>query len=251
MKISIHLKPEIMKTIKKLTVAAVILLSSGTLLAASFSEGFSRVEKNEKKANKTLVRSVEALDHIMADPENYIPPSLIIQSEGIVIFPGAFKLAVGVAGGQGARGIAMIRRSNGAWSNPFFVTLGEGSLGVQLGAQKSDIVLLFKEKSDLIELEETELTLGGDVGVAAGPVSRGASTMTDIKFESEIYSYSLSNGLFAGVSFKGGVLTYNQRFNESLYGKVNVSSDEIFYETETPFNEEVIELIDTVNYYAE
>lgn len=240
-----------MKTTMKLAVASAFLLMSGTLPAASFGENVSREEKTEKKASKTLVRSVEALDNIQADPENYIPPSLIIQSEGIVILPGAFKLAVGVAGGQGARGIAMIRKANGSWSNPFFVSLGEGSLGVQLGAQKSDIVLLFKEKDDLIELEELELTLGGDVGVAAGPVSRGASAITDIKFESEIYSYSHSNGLFAGVSFKGGVLTYNHRVNESLYGKVNVSTDEIFYETETPFNDEVIELIDTINYYGE
>jgi lipid-binding SYLF domain-containing protein len=122
---------------------------------------------------------------------------------------------------------------------------------VQLGAQKTDIVLLFKEKNDLIELEETELTLGGDVGVAAGPVSKGASAITDIKFESEIYTYSRSNGLFAGASFKGGVLAYNHRANESLYCMENVGSDEIIYEIESPFNDEVIDLIDTINYYGE
>lgn len=240
-----------MKTTMKLTVASAFLLMSTALCAASFSGGLPAEEKNEKKASKTLVKSVDALDHIMADPENYIPPSLMIQSEGIVILPGAFKLAAGVAGGQGARGIAMVRKADGAWSNPFFVSLGEGSLGVQLGAQKTDIVLLFKEKDDLMELEEMELTLGGDVGVAAGPASRGASAITDITFESEIYSYSLSNGLFAGISFKGGVLTYNHRLNESLYGKANVGTDEIFYEIQTPFNEEVIDLIDTINYYAQ
>lgn len=224
---------------------------STTIFAASFSGGIPGEDKDEKKASKTLERSVDALEHIMADPENYIPPSLMIQSEGIVILPGAFKLAAGVAGGQGARGIAMIRKADGAWSNPFFVSLGEGSLGIQLGAQKSDIVLLFKDKEDLLKLEELALTLGGDVGVAAGPVSRGASAITDIKFDSEIYSYALSNGLFAGISFKGGVLTYNQRLNESMYGSVNVGTDEIIYEVRTPYNEGVIDLIDTVNYYAQ
>jgi lipid-binding SYLF domain-containing protein len=235
----------------KLAVAFTLLIMSGSLLASQNNPDVSREERNEKKASKTLLRSVEALDHIMEDPENYIPPSLIIQSEGIVILPSAFKLAVGVAGGQGARGIAMIRKANGSWSNPFFVSLGEGSLGVQIGAQKSDIVLLFKEKDDLIQLEETELTLGGDIGVAAGPASRGASAMTDIKFESEIYTYSLSNGLFAGVSFKGGVLTYNQRVNESLYCMQNVTTDEIINETRTPYNEEIVDLIDTINYYGQ
>ena len=234
-----------------LVVVSAFLLMGCNLLAASFSEGVTKDEKMEKKANKTIMKSIQALDNIMEDPENYIPPSLIIQSEGIVILPDALKLAVGVAGGQGALGVAMIRKANGSWSNPFFVSLGEGSLGIQLGAQKSDIVLLFKEKNDLIELEETELTLGGDIGVAAGPVSRGASAITDIRFESEIYTYSLSKGLFAGVSFKGGVLTYNHRVNESLYSLDNVSTDEIIYGTITPFNDNVVDLIDAINAYGE
>jgi len=236
------------KTKMRLTVASAFLLMSGHLLAASFSEDASKEEKMEKKANRTIVRSIEALENIQEDPENYIPPSLIIQSEGIVILPDALKVAVGIPGGQGALGIAMIKKANGSWSNPFFVSLGEGSFGLQLGAQKSDIVLLFKDKDDLIELEETELTLGGDLGVAAGPVSRGASAITDIKFESEIYTYYLSKGLFAGVSFKGGVLTYNHRLNESLYSIDNVSTDEILYGTLTPFNDHVLDLIDVINY---
>jgi len=240
-----------MKIKMNLVVVSAFLLMGCNLLAASFSEGVTKDEKMEKKANKTIMKSIQALDNIMEDPENYIPPSLIIQSEGIVILPDALKLAVGVAGGQGALGLAMIRKANGSWSNPFFVSLGEGSLGIQLGAQKSDIVLLFKEKNDLIELEETELTLGGDIGVAAGPVSRGASAITDIRFESEIYTYSLSKGLFAGVSFKGGVLTYNHRVNESLYSLDNVSTDEIIYGTITPFNDNVVDLIDAINAYGE
>lgn len=235
----------------KLTVVSAFLLLSGHLLAATFSEGASREEKIEKKANRTIMKSIEALDNIMEDPENYIPPSLIIQSEGLVILPSAVKVAVGVAGGQGALGIAMVRKDDGSWSNPFFVSLGEGSFGLQLGAQKSDIVLLFKDRDDLIELEETELTLGGDIGVAAGPSSRGASAITDIKFESEIYTYSMSKGLFAGLSFKGGALSYNHRVTDSLYSIENVGSYEIINETESPFNDHVIDLIDTINYYAQ
>lgn len=240
-----------MKTKIKLVIVSALLIMSGTLFAASFADDVSKEDKIERKANKTLKKSVQALDKIMEDPDNYIPPSLIIQSEGIVIFPSAFKLAVGVAGGQGARGIALIRMADGSWSNPFFVSLGEGSFGLQLGAQKSDIVLLFKDKNDLMELDKTEITLGGDIGVAAGPASRGASAITDIKFESEIYTYAHSNGLFAGISFKGGVLTYNHRVNESLYSMVDVSTDEIFYEIETPYNEEVIDLIDAINAYGQ
>jgi lipid-binding SYLF domain-containing protein len=240
-----------MKISMKLALVIALIIMCGSPLAASQSGEVSKEEKIERKASKTLLKSVHALDNIMKDPENYIPPSLIIQSEGMVILPAALKVAVGVAGGQGARGIALIRKADGTWSNPFFVSLGEGSFGLQLGAQKSDIFLLFKDKDDLLELDETELTLGGDMGVAAGPASRGTSAVTDIKFESEIYTYSHSNGLFAGISFKGGVLTYNHRVNESLYGINNVSTEKILYEIETPYNDQVVDLIDTINAYGQ
>jgi lipid-binding SYLF domain-containing protein len=240
-----------MKTKETLLLLTALFIMSGTLSAASPGTEAARDEKIEKKANKTLQRSLHALDDIMEDPENYIPPDLLIQSEGIVILPSAFKLAVGVAGGQGARGIAFVRMADGSWSNPFFVSLGEGSVGIQVGVQTSDIFLLFKEKDDLLQLDETELTLGGDIGVAAGPSSRGTSAVTDIKFESEIYTYSQSNGLFAGMCLKGGVLTYNHRVNESLYCMEGVGTEEILHEFEWPYNDHVVELIDAINSYAE
>ena len=240
-----------MKTSMKLVLIVALTILCGSLLAATPGGEASKEEKIERKASKTLSKSVEALDEIMADPDNYIPPSLFIQSEGMVILPSALKVAVGVAGGQGARGIALIRKDDGTWSNPFFVSLGEGSFGLQLGAQKSDIFLFFKDRDDLLELDETELTLGGDLGVAAGPVSKGNSAVTDIKFESEIYTYSHSNGLFAGISFKGGALTYNHRVNESLYGRDLVSTDDIIYEIITPFNDQIVDLFDTINSYAQ
>ena len=243
-----------------------LVIASGTLFAESSNDtSYLEIEQQvivketkyfqddevAAKANKTLQKSVMALDNIMENPENSIPPSLISQSEGIVIFPRAFKVAVGAVGGQGGRGIAMIRKDDGSWSNPFFVTLGEGSLGFQIGAQASDIVLLFKDRNDLMGIDKVEITLGTDVGVAAGPVSKGSSATTDIKFDSEIYSYYQSKGLFAGVSLKGGVLTFNNSVSESLYCMDDVNADEIFNEIETPFNEPVNNLIEALNMYSE
>ena len=238
-----------MKTIFNLMLVSMLIIIVGNLNAA----GASAKDKFEdaKKAEKTLIKAVLALDHVMEDPENCIPQELLRSAEGIVIFPGAFKVAVGVLGGQGSRGIAMIRREDGSWSNPFFVTLGEGSFGFQIGAQASDIVLLFKDRNDIIEIDEADITLGGDVGVAAGPVNRGSSSSTDITFESEIYSYYRSKGLFAGVSLKGGVLSYNEHVSESLYEIDDVSTDEILREIDTPYNDRVNDLIEALVMYGE
>lgn len=239
-----------MKALLNTVLVTALLIASGTLFAASVGDGMYNDDESAKKANKTLHKSVIAMDNIMDDPDNSIPPSLINQSEGIVIFPDAFKIAFGVVGGQGARGIALVRQYDGSWSNPFFVSLGEGSFGLQLGVQKTDIVLLFKDRDAIMDLGNTEITIGGDVGVAAGPVSKGSSAITDIKFDSEIYSYYSSRGLFAGVSFKGGVLTFNESVNESLYGMEDINMDYILHEIETPYNDRVNDLIEVIEIYG-
>jgi lipid-binding SYLF domain-containing protein len=239
-----------MKNLLNTLLVTALLIASGTVFAASLTDNLYKGEETARKANKTMLKSVIALDEFMEDPDNCIPPSLIDQSEGIVIFPGAFKLALGFAGGQGARGIALVRLENGLWSNPFFVSMGEGSIGLQFGAQKSDIVLLFKDKNDIMGLDKTEITLGADVGVAAGPVSKGTSATTNFKFDSEIYSYSQSKGLFAGVSFKGGILSYNESVNESLYGMADISTDDIFNEIAFPYNDRVWDLIEVIDMYG-
>jgi lipid-binding SYLF domain-containing protein len=238
-----------MKTTMNIILAFILIITVGNLNTVAFP-GDGKWADSEK-AEKTLKKSVIALDRVMEDPENSIPPWLISNAGGIVIFPGAFKVALGVVGGQGARGVAMIRNEDGSWSNPFFVTLGEASLGCQIGAQASDIVLLFKNPNDIIKIDEADITLGSDVGVAAGPANKGLSTSTDISFESEIYSYCRSKGLFAGVSVKGGILSYNEDVSASLYEIDHVSTDEIFSSIDTPYNEKVNDLIEALVMYGE
>lgn len=241
-----------MKTINHLILATALLFSGGTLSAVSDSDSAeSTTEQTVKKANETIRHSLIALDNIMDDPENSIPPSLITQSEGIVIIPGSYKMAVGIAGGQGGRGIAMIRQEDGKWSNPFFVSLGEGSIGFQLGIQRSEVIMLFRDKNDIMGLDGADITLGSDIGVAAGPVSKGSSLTSDLKFESQIYSYCRSQGLFAGVSIKGGILKYNHRMNDSLYSTDDITTEVILNELDAPVNYEVDDLIIALEMYGE
>ena len=238
-----------MKIIENIILAGALLITSASQIATSGDPGMYYDEDPAVMAKMILHKSVIALDQMMDTPESFIPPSLIGQAEGIVIVPDAFKLALGVVGGQGARGLAMVRKGNGSWSNPFFISLGEGSIGLQFGAQKTDIVLLFKNRNDILALGRTEITIGSDIGVCAGPVSTGSSACTDIQFNSEIYSYCNSKGLFAGISFKGGVLAFNANVNESLYGREAKNTDFIIHEIETPFNDGIYDLAEAVSMY--
>ena len=102
-----------------------------------------------------------------------------------------------------------------------------------------------------LEIEKTFITLGSDVDVAAGPVNKGSSYSNDITFGSDIYSYYRNNGIFTGVSLNGGILSYNEMLSESLYGIDDVSTYEIFSGIETPYNDDVNDLMEALVIYDE
>jgi len=237
-----------MKAIRNIFLVSILTISVGTLFAAP-SQGDSKSGEHEKatktldEATNTLEMAVRVIDKGMGAPVNGIPQSLINESEGIVIFPKACQVVAGPFNGAGGRGIVVMHNEDGSWSNPFFVTLREGNQGFKIGAQTSDIILLFKDRNDIIDIDKEEITLGSDVGVAAGPVISDSYSSTDITFEAEIYSYHRSKGLFTGISLDGGILSYYEKLSDSLYGIDDVNMDELFYAIETPYNIIVDELL--------
>ncbi len=179
------------------------------------------------KEEKRIEIATEILTDIMSIPEKEIPPSLLRNAHGIAIIPGVVKAAV-VVGGRFGRGIVSIRTTEGKWSNPAFLTLGGGSFGFQIGAQSTDIILVFKSSNSIESMGSGKFTLGADASIAAGPVGRHAEADTDILLKAEIYSYSRSRGLFAGVSFVGAVLHIDKNSNAAFYGKEGISTGDIF-----------------------
>jgi lipid-binding SYLF domain-containing protein len=158
-----------------------------------------------------------------------IPHELIAEYKGIVIVPHLLNVGF-VVGGKRGRGIAMVKLPDGKWSDPVFVTLTGGSLGLQAGVQSVDLVLVFRHKGVLTKVENGDFTIGGDISAAAGPVGRTSSANTDYKLEAEVYSYSRSRGLFAGISINGLNLGIDKDADAAYYGK-GASSHGIF---ETP-----------------
>ena len=205
----------------------------------------AQFKNSQEKADKSLERAANAFEDLTQMEDNSIPMALLERAEGIVIFPGALKVALGV-GGQGGRGIAMIRKEDGSWSNPFFTGMGEGNIGAQIGVQSADIMLLFKRKENILRLEKGDLALGGDVGIAAGPEGRNSSANTNINFEAEIYSYSRSKGLYVGISLEGTVLKANKKLNATYYGNDNIDMSEVFYKLKTPYTPEIQALLHAV-----
>src|SRR5207253_1884276 len=124
-------------------------------------------------------------------------------------------------GARYGRGIVMVRDERGYWRPPAFVTLAGGSFGWQIGLQVTDIVLVFKTRSSVDGLMRGKFTLGADAAAAAGPVGREAAAATDAELRAEIYTYSRSRGLFAGVSLDGSVLSVDHTANAAFYQGAN------------------------------
>ena len=170
--------------------------------------------------------AIEVLAEIMKIPETSIPTSLLKNTYAIAVFPGVIKAGF-VVGGRGGRGILIIRTEENVWSNPTFVTIAGASVGFQLGAQSSDVILVFKNRRSIDGIIKGKFTLGADASVAAGPVGRQAQAGTDIQFSAEILSYSRSRGLFAGVSLEGSALQIDDEYNRGFYENENITAEEI------------------------
>jgi lipid-binding SYLF domain-containing protein len=146
-----------------------------------------------------------------------IPASLLSEAHGVAIIPNVIKVGL-VVGGQHGRGVIVVREADGSWRAPMFLSLTGGSIGWQAGAQATDIVLVFKTQKSVDGLMRGKFTLGADAAVAAGPLGRRTSAATDAELKAEIYSYSRSRGLFAGVSLDGSAVQIHDDLNAAYYG---------------------------------
>ena len=143
------------------------------------------------------MQAARVFKEIMDAPDKGVPQWLLDKAECVAVFPNVLKAGFGV-GGRGGRGVASCRTSSG-WSGPAYFNLGGGSIGLQIGAQSTDFVLLFMNTEGMKSLLSDGFELGADASATAGPVGRQAGASTDAKFTSQILSYSRSKGLFAGL----------------------------------------------------
>ena len=203
-----------MKVLKMLSVP---VLLSAVLVLASFQNAGKETERIQN-ATKVLTT--------FANSDESIPQDLLKESEGIVVIPKMINASFGLGGKRG-KGLATVKLADGSWSNPVFITLTGGSFGFQIGVQSVDLVLVFKHKGVLTKVKNGDFTIGGDISAAAGPVGRSSTASTDHTLEAEVYSYSRSRGLFAGISINGSNLSIDKSANATFYG-AGTTSQQIF-----------------------
>jgi len=193
---------------------AAVLVS---LLALSAVLTPAQKKSRTQDAARHASDAAKTFTEIMNVKDKAIPKEMLDTAEAIAVFPGVIKAAF-LIGGRGGQGV-ISRRVKGGWSAPAFFNLGGGSFGPQIGAQKTDYVLLIMNESGLNGLLKDKFELGGEASIAAGPVGREAAASTNPRMDAGILSYSRSKGAFIGAALKGAVITPDNDLNEAVYGK--------------------------------
>jgi lipid-binding SYLF domain-containing protein len=194
--------------VKSMIAAAVVTTLAVTPLLAADDEP-------AKRLNDAAV----VLSEVMATPDKGIPRDLLQKAHCIVIVPD-LKTAAFVVGAKYGKGYLSCRNKTGpGWSAPATVRIEGGSVGFQIGASSTDLIMLVMSERGADKLLSSKFTLGAEGSVAAGPVGRTAAAQTDVQMRADILSWSRTQGLFAGVALEGATLREDLDDNVALYGK--------------------------------
>jgi len=143
----------------------------------------------------------------------------LANADCVAVIPGFKKGAVVVGVGHGRGFISC--RNGGNWSAPAAIALDSGSLGVQLGGEQMNIVILSMDKDLRSKLLSDRFAIGSDASAAWG---NGASAHGDPN--SKVLLYGQTKGAFAGFDLDGATLKPDDSGNKALYGKT-LSNGEI------------------------
>lgn len=210
----------------KSKLSSIVLITTLVTLCACTSMNEQPKPQAEESGDKKYI-SLRTADQIEQASKVYrdlitasdggIPEKLLASADCIAVLPEVLKGAF-IAGGRYGTGIVSCQNEDGRWSSPAFITMTSSSVGFQIGAEATDLVLVFVGKNSVTTLLDGSITLGGDIRVAAGPVGRSVEGKTDFS-TTGVYSYAKSKGLFAGISIEGSILKPDWDANKSFYGK--------------------------------
>ena len=191
-----------------------VLRAAVALVVSYFACGLALAGEEQFKRAENAVR---VLNEIMQAPDKAVPRDLMQSAHAIAVIPDVIKAGF-VVGGRRGEGLISVKSPDGTWSNPSFIALTGGSVGFQAGVSSTDVVLVFRTQRGVDSIVHGKFTLGADASAAAGPVGRTAQASTDAQLKAEIFSYSRSRGLFAGVALDGSVLSIDNKSNQAVYG---------------------------------
>ena len=168
----------------------------------------------DPRGDAELARAQQLIREFTGAGGDSIPVELLQEARAIAVVTNVVRGGF-ILGARRGRGVLSVRTEDGGWSNPAFIALTGGSIGWQIGADSTDVVLIFANQNAVRNIASGKFTLGGEATAVAGPLrSHASSTMT---FRAEVYGYQISRGLYAGAAFQGARLKIDDELGDSYY----------------------------------
>jgi lipid-binding SYLF domain-containing protein len=177
--------------------------------------------KTPEEAHTAVTEADTTLKHFLSDPDMTWLQQNFARAKGVMVCPDILQAGF-IVGGSGGTCVVHVRDQSGAgWNGPAFYKIGTGSLGLQAGAQKSEMIALIMNDKARDSLLSSSFKFGGDVSVAAGPVGTGAGG----QIQADMVSFVRSKGLYGGLNLEGSSITVDETSNTSYYGKAATPVD--------------------------
>jgi len=136
-------------------------------------------------------------------------------AKALLIVPNLVKAGF-ILGGSGGSGVLVARNEKAEeWSHPVFYTVRSVTLGLQIGGEAAEVIMIIWTQKALDALYRNMFKLGGDASVAAGPV--GVGSQWDVT--GDVLSFGKCKGLFAGLNYEGAIVKVSDDSNKAYYGK--------------------------------
>ena len=161
------------------------------------------------------------IERFQAVPEQAIPAAVLKDAKGVAIMT-VIKAGF-VFSGRGGKGVVMARTKNG-WSGPSAIGTGGAGFGFQIGAEVTEFVIILNTDAAVKAFSQGgNVELGAGLSVAAGPIGRSAEA--GLLPVAAVYTYSQSQGLFAGIALEGTVIGVRNDANAAYYGRAVTPED--------------------------
>lgn len=169
-----------------------------------------------------LVRDAQqVVQQLRANPDFSAIDRFLKDAVAVVVLPDMVKGGF-IFGAEGGNGVLLARR-RGVWSDPTFVTAGGGSVGLQIGGQVQDVIMIVRSAAALDSILDDRLRLGAEASVAAGPVGGGIEGATTSNLNADVLIFADAIGAFAGAALEGAVIAPRESRNADFYGEARAA----------------------------
>lgn len=171
-------------------------------------------------------RARVTLNSMLRDPQYEHMETYLRAASGVIIFPQLVRGGF-IVGAEGGSGVLLARATDNSWGPPAFMRLTAGSVGLQIGGQVSETVLVIMNDGALDAVLSQHFSFGGDASVAVGPVGKGVRASSTANLGGDIIAFSRTQGLFGGGSLEGAALTARNELNAAYYDALDATPYEI------------------------